>query len=67
MKQPASGVPLAEEFLAYCKQHPYLRFWQALLAWSGLNRLAEVTYNKGDKEQAKPAVRDTFYWGGKSK
>jgi hypothetical protein len=61
-----SGIPLAEEFLAYCKANPHLRFWQALLAWTGLNKLCEVTFRKDCGKDVQVDVKDTFYWGGKN-
>ena len=63
MTLPGGCVELTEEFLAYCKLHPYLRFWQALLAWSGLNKLVEVVKGKAGQFTD---VKDTFYWKGRN-
>lgn len=52
------------DFLNYCHDHPELRFWQALRAWSGYNKiLAQDVY----QSQGYPSGvdRDTFYWEGK--
>lgn len=43
------------EFIAYCIQHPELRFWQALNTWSGLPNLVVM-----DVEGK--VARDTFYF-----
>ena len=50
----ASGVVLAREFLAFCEAHPELRFWQALLAWSGQGFIWA-----GPDDASRD---DTFYW-----
>lgn len=53
-------VTLAEEFLAYCKAHPGMRFWQALLSWSELPFIAVCPKPPGDY-----GLQDTFFWKGK--
>lgn len=58
---------MAEEFLAYCKCNPHLRFWQALLSWSGLTRIMEVTGSISGIPIRHLEMKDTFYWVGKNK
>lgn len=41
------------DFIKYCEEHQYERFWQALRNWSGHGFIF------ADKE-------DTFYWEGKN-
>lgn len=46
-----------KSFVAFCKQHPDLRFWQALVAWSDYN----VIYgSKGDNLKTGD-LHDTYY------
>jgi hypothetical protein len=46
---------LIDDFAAYCKAHPELRFWQALRNWSGQNFILASRLNDSDGQ-------DTFYW-----
>jgi hypothetical protein len=60
-----------EDFVAYCKANPDLRFWQALLAWSGLCLISASSledmphWTCGTCGQNSP-TRDTFYWKGRN-
>jgi len=36
--------PLVEQFADYCKEHPELRFWQALLNWSEVPFIAITSH-----------------------
>ena len=51
-----SAVKLAESLLAYCKQHPEERFWQALRNWCGYTAIFVVDYDGEDAN----THRDTF-------
>jgi hypothetical protein len=42
------SATLLRSFTLFCEQHPALRFWQALSAWSGYRIMA--------------GIDDTFYW-----
>jgi len=51
---------LVIDFVKFCKQHPELRFWQALNAWAELPNLVVMDI------EGKMA-RDTFYFEDKNK
>lgn len=51
------------DFTAFCVDHPDLRFWQALRAWSGWHLV--MVSNDSDATD-NPKIEDTFYWEGKS-
>jgi hypothetical protein len=65
-----------EHFVQYCQSHPQLRFWQALLNWSGLPFIAAVSHPVNDIEayaQYHPLAPretvklvDTYYWEGRN-
>lgn len=55
----SKNIELAEDFYNYCKNHPELRFWQALRAWSGVWFVG--ISNDGIY------FKDTFFWEGKDK
>lgn len=60
-----------EDFVAYCRAHPQLRFWQALLNWSGLHYIvhlgAPAAFVKCvDRNGNQVLVEDTYYWEGKN-
>jgi hypothetical protein len=48
-----------EDFVAYCKAQPDLRFWQALSAWS------KVPYILASNTNGIEGTEDTFYWEGR--
>ena len=60
------SAPEMASFLIYCEQHPELRFWQAMVEWTG------VAYDDGEKYWGvvltcdHPAClsggEDTYYW-----
>lgn len=49
--------PTLSDFVAFCRKHPELRFWQALRAWS------EAEYIMYEKNGV---LVDTFYWENKN-
>jgi hypothetical protein len=61
---------LAESFYAYCKAHPYDRFWQALLNWSGLPFIfasGMPIYEVYEADKIVPGViKDTYDWEGRN-
>lgn len=50
---------LLNDFTAYCKSHPELRFWQALRNWSEADF---IYYQKGGSPLLDTDAVDTFYW-----
>jgi hypothetical protein len=50
---------LIEEFYQFCKDHPYLRFWQALKEWAEVEKVL-VKWPLCDEPD------DTFNWEGKN-
>lgn len=56
--QPAmKSAKLLEMFSTYCRLHPELRFWQALVSWAGYGYL----FLSNDKP-AITGLYDTFHW-----
>ncbi|HXQ38133.1 MAG TPA: hypothetical protein VN843_29280 [Anaerolineales bacterium] len=64
-----------EDFVAYCKAHPQLRFWQALLNWSGLPFIITSSHPPATvyaetrvvgMPSEKVALEDTYNWEGKN-
>lgn len=49
-----------DSFIKYCKKHPELRFWQALLLWSDFTYITVYDYERKD-------IQDTFYFKGRVK
>jgi len=47
---------LLDDFVGYCGSHPELRFWQALLAWSGYTAILGEYVQDGQSE-----LEDTFH------
>lgn len=45
----------ALDFAEYCRQNPQLRFWQALLNWSGKSFILTADSSDGKN------LRDTYY------
>ena len=63
------------DFVAYCNAHPQLRFWQALLNWSGLPFIVTSSHPPCDvyaetRVMGVPSERvelnDTYNWEGKN-
>ena len=48
---------LLKSFSEYCKERPELRFWQALVNWSGWDIYAEEETARGNRK-----YYDVFYW-----
>lgn len=46
-------------FIKYCEEHPTYRFWQALLAWSGL---PYILWSESHHIEKDTKYGDTFYW-----
>ena len=44
-------------FVRYCESHPKMRFWQALLNWSGAGFILYVPRDKTIDNYV-----DTYYW-----
>ena len=55
---------LLDEFTAYCKANPSMRFWQALRNWSGFSAIYAVPVNNAHFD-APGSLLDTFYWRGR--
>ena len=60
-----------EDFVAYCRAHPQLRFWQALLSWSGLPFIvkfgtAPVYVKAVDESGQQVEIEDTYNWEGRN-
>ena len=52
---------LLDSLVAYCTEHPKLRFWQALRAWVGWGFI--FVCNDYDEDKNEPiGAYDTFYW-----
>lgn len=49
----SANQELLESFVEYCLENPELRFWQALVNWSGKESVYEYTKNK--------ELKDLFY------
>lgn len=58
MTNPVSSPLLFEEFMEYRRDHPELRFWQALRNWSGHDA---ILAKNGDQ------IEDTFFRLGQGK
>jgi hypothetical protein len=54
------------DFVAYCKEHPSDRFWQALRNWSGHDFIYACDGAEIAERRDGVGARDTFYWEGKS-
>jgi hypothetical protein len=60
MKKIKSSKQL-DSFFIYCIEHPNLRFWQALLAWSGYSFIyGSVEPDLGNLPDVN-SLEDTFY------
>jgi len=63
-----------EDFVKFCQEHPELRFWQAVRAWSGFNKILAVRVEYVPVPDPNPLMEsgyvehhfDTFYWEGKN-
>lgn len=66
---PTRNSEVLASFVAYCEAHPDLRFWQALMAWTGKYViLADKLPIRYDSEAAvwRPEeIRDPYGWEGK--
>jgi hypothetical protein len=62
---------LLEDFYAYCKKHPQLRFWQALLNWSGYRYIFITKERPVHHNECfiwrEHEIHDPYYWEGKDK
>ena len=69
----SKNMKLAFSFYEFCVEHPELRFWQSLRAWSGVPYVLTSNYfesNMFDNSRMKDLnieIADTFYWEGKNK
>jgi len=52
-----------DSFVKFCTENPELRFWQALRAWSGADK---IIYYRGYGTFTESGYEDTFYWEGKN-
>lgn len=68
MKQSRNSEVL-ESFVAFCKENPDLRFWQALSAWSGkhiiLASASPIRYDSDAAVWRPEEIRDPYNWEGK--
>jgi hypothetical protein len=55
---------ILDSFVAYCKEYPEMRFWQALRNWCGASFIG---YSRDSFKPAgqPPEYEDTFYWNQK--
>lgn len=54
---------LAQDFADFCKAHPELRFWQALLAFTRMSGPFGYIYMSNIlPSEAPKGFEDTFYW-----
>jgi hypothetical protein len=53
-----------KSFTEFCEIHPDLRFWQALLSWSGYTFISVSQKNVAQETQNNDLV-DTYYFEGK--
>ena len=58
MQQETRNSKLVKSFVKYCEKNPEMRFWQALLNWSGLPYIAWAKMG----EKGLEIGGDTFYW-----
>jgi hypothetical protein len=58
-KPPSKNKETLASFVAYCREHPEQRFWQALRNWAG------VAFVLVSGELPGPGQLDTFYREGK--
>lgn len=56
------------DFVKYCNAHTELRFWQALLSWTGVNFILVAKEFNNDRNNAPYVVgaQDTYHWEGKN-
>lgn len=60
----SKNAVLLGEFMEFCAEHPELRFWQALAAWTGRSvYLSRFGAHYVDVRE----IKDTFYFEGKDK
>ena len=54
-------------FIDYCIGHPYDRFWQALLNWSGVGFIfaSGVPLYEIYRAHAPGVIKDTYEWEGR--
>jgi hypothetical protein len=55
--EESKAAPLLNDFVDYCRRFPDLRFWQALLAFSGYDKI----YGGVGDSEGNTALEDTFY------
>lgn len=71
MGEVSKNIKLAEDFLKYCKEHPELRFWQALRAWSGFAFILKADikgkFDRLDEGDPWKDPVDTYYFERKAK
>ena len=62
-------------FVAYCNAHPQLRFWQALVSWSGLPFIATSSHPPAfvyaetrvyGQHTERVEINDTYNWEGRN-
>lgn len=51
-----------DSFIAYCKEHPEDRFWQALRNWSRWKFILVSNAPYYELDFTDGSLRDTFYW-----
>ena len=68
---PTRNSKTLDSFVAYCESNPQLRFWQALLNWSGLPFIvkfgtAPVYVKAVDESGQQVEIEDTYNWEGRN-
>jgi hypothetical protein len=56
-------TPVLEDFVRYCNARPDLRFYQALLNWSG--RPGRLVFYEQSANVVEPGITDPYSWEGK--
>ena len=66
--QMSRNNEVLKDFVEFCEQHPDLRFWQALLTWSGLKFIVTINVSPDDysTEAEGHEMFDTYLWEGRN-
>jgi hypothetical protein len=64
LSERTQNSEVLESFVAYARQRPELRFWQALLNWSGVK--GSICIIEDTDAYDKPKITDTYSWISKN-
>ena len=62
MSKETRNSKVLKSFVRYCEKNPTMRFWQALLNWSGLPFIAWTNKPPSDFKDKRFKAGDTYYW-----